>query len=117
MRSWIRASIDAVAIDLEPRRRELAARVAELQRDLGGLTYEMAIRDHIRVDMLVQRAAVLQEADSALAEIERVIRMDAAGAAGACPSCQALHSRGATFCRQCGEPLVARVPSQAITGR
>jgi chorismate mutase len=70
------------AIDLEPRRRELAARVAELQWDLGGLTYEMAIRDHIRVDVLVARAAALQEADSALAEVERVLRMDAAGASG-----------------------------------
>jgi hypothetical protein len=104
------------AIDLEPRRRELAARVAELQWDLGGLTYEMAIRDHIRVDVLVARAAALQEADSALAEVERVLRMDAAGASGACSSCEALHSRGATYCWQCGEPLVAQVPSQAIAG-
>ncbi len=115
-RSGLPPRASATAIDLEPRRRELAARVAELQWDLGGLTYEMAIRDHIRVDVLVARAAALQEADSALAEVERVLRMDAAGASGACGSCQALHSRGATYCWQCGEPLVAQVPSRAIAG-
>ena len=32
--------------DLRSRRDELAERVAELTWDLGGLTYEMAIRDH-----------------------------------------------------------------------
>jgi hypothetical protein len=84
--------------------------------ELGGLAYEMASRDHVGVDVLVARAAALQEADSALAEVERVLRMDAAGASGACASCEALHSRGATYCCQCGEPLVAQVTSQAIAG-
>jgi hypothetical protein len=82
--------------------------------DLGGLTYETAIRDHIRVDVLVARAAALREADSALAEVERVLRLDAAGASGACSNCHALHSRGATYCWQCGEPLIAQVSSRAI---
>ena len=95
---------------------ELAARVAELQWDLGGLVYEMATRNHIRVDVLVQRAAVLQEADSELAEVERVIRMEQNGAAGACGACGALHSRGAAYCWQCGQPLIAQVSSQAIAG-
>ena len=31
--------------------------VAELTWDLGGLTYEMAIRDHFRLDVLIRRAA------------------------------------------------------------
>ena len=105
------------AVDLEPRRRALAARAAELQWDLGGLVYEMAIRDHIRVDVLVARAAVLQAVDSELAEVERVMRMDSSGAAGFCPSCQALHSRGAAYCWQCGQPLIAQVSSQAIAGQ
>ncbi|HEX3874317.1 MAG TPA: hypothetical protein VHW26_09235 [Solirubrobacteraceae bacterium] len=100
------------AISLEPRRRELAARVAELQWDLGGLAYEMAIRDHIRVDLLVQRAAAMQAADAELGEIERMIRMEHAGAAGSCPSCAALHSRGAVYCWQCGQTLVDQVPSR-----
>jgi hypothetical protein len=44
----------------------------------------MAIRDHIRVDVLVQRAAALQEVDAELAEVERVLRMEQNGAAGSC---------------------------------
>ncbi|MEA2281448.1 MAG: hypothetical protein QOK21_2055, partial [Solirubrobacteraceae bacterium] len=58
---------------LERRRDELAERVSELQFDLGGLAYEMAIRDHFRLDVLVRRAAVLQEADAELGEAERLL--------------------------------------------
>ena len=60
------------SVDLATRRDELMARYAELQCDLGGLVYEMAIRDHIRVDVLVRRAAVRQDVDAELGEIERV---------------------------------------------
>ncbi len=56
---------------LERRREELAGQVAELHWDLGGLAYEMAIRDHFRNDVLVRRAALLQERDTELAEVER----------------------------------------------
>ena len=59
-------------VDLERRRDQLKARVAELQWDLGGLTYEMATRNHIRVEVLVKRAAILQDADAELQEIERI---------------------------------------------
>jgi hypothetical protein len=57
--------------ELERRREELAGRVAELHWDLGGLAYEMAIRDHFRNDVLLHRAAQLQELDTELAEVER----------------------------------------------
>ena len=57
--------------ELERRREELAGRVAELHWDLGGLAYEMAIRDHFRNDVLLARAAELQELDTELAEVER----------------------------------------------
>ena len=57
--------------ELERRREELAAQVAELHWDLGGLAYEMAIRDHFRNDVLLSRAAQLQELDAELAEVER----------------------------------------------
>jgi phosphatidylinositol-3-phosphatase len=57
--------------ELEHRREELAAQVAELHWDLGGLAYEMAIRDHFRNDVLLHRAAQLQELDTELAEVER----------------------------------------------
>src|SRR5665213_2848256 len=57
--------------ELERRREELAGRVAELHWDLGGLAYEMAIRDHFRNDVLLSRAAQLQELDTEVAEVER----------------------------------------------
>ena len=61
-------------VELERRREELAGRVAELHWDLGGLAYEMAIRDHFRNDVLLARAAQLQELDTELAEVERRAR-------------------------------------------
>jgi hypothetical protein len=47
--------------ELLARRERLERELAELQFDLGGLAYEMAIRDHFRVDLLARRAARLQE--------------------------------------------------------
>src|ERR1700761_9203322 len=85
-------------VDLERRRDVLKARVAELQWDLGGLVYEMAVRDRIRVDVLVRRAAALQDADSELNEIERILRLENTATAGVCASCGAPHSTGASFC-------------------
>ncbi len=54
--------------ELRRRRDALAEQVTELHWDLGGLAYEMAIRDHFRLDVLVRRAAALQERDGELAE-------------------------------------------------
>ena len=101
-------------IDLQRRRDQLSARVAELQFDLGGLVYEMAIRDRIRVDILVQRAAVLQSADAELAEVERIVRLEETSTAGSCVSCGAPHSTGAAYCWQCGQPLLQQVSHHAI---
>jgi hypothetical protein len=100
--------------DLERRRAVLAEQVTELHWDLGGLAYEMAIRDHFRLDVLVRRAALLQERDAELAEVERLLRMDQEGVAGSCPSCSAPHSRGALYCWQCGATLMERLPSSAV---
>jgi hypothetical protein len=102
-------------VDLKRRRDQLRARVAELQFDLGGLVYEMAIRDRIRVDVLVQRAAVLQDADAELGEVERILRLEETSTAGACASCGAPHSSGASYCWQCGQPLLTQVPQDAIS--
>jgi hypothetical protein len=101
-------------VDLEHRRDQLQARVAELQWDLGGLVYEMATRDRIRVDILVNRAAVLQDADAELAEVERILRMEQTATAGACGSCGAPHSSGAAFCWQCGNPILRQVDTSSI---
>lgn len=102
--------------DLEMRRDQLEKIFVELQWDLGGATYEMASRDHFRLDVLVRMAARLQEVDSELAEVERLMRLDDAGASGACPACGALHARGAVFCWQCGNDLMERQPSGGVVG-
>src|SRR5271166_5439023 len=99
--------------ELRRRRDALAEVVTELHWDLGGLAYEMAIRDHFRLDVLVRRAAVLQERDGELAEVERLLRMEEDGVAGNCPNCGAPHSRGALYCWQCGATLMERLPSSA----
>jgi hypothetical protein len=96
------------SLDLRRRRDLLAERLAELQWDLGGLAYEMAIRDHFRVDVLVRVAARLQEVDAELGEVERLLAMEEKGAAGSCPACGALHGRGAVYCWQCGNQLLVR---------
>jgi hypothetical protein len=101
-------------VDLQRRRDQLVARVAELQWDLGGLVYEMTIRNRIQVEVLVKRAVVLQDADAELNEVERIVRMEETGTAGSCVSCGAPHSSGATFCWQCGKPLLEQVSGDAI---
>jgi hypothetical protein len=101
-------------VDLQRRRDQLVARVAELQWDLGGLAYEMATRNTIRPDVLTTRAAMLQDADAELSEVERILRMEESGTAGSCGSCGAPHSSGATFCWQCGHSLLPQVSGNAI---
>ena len=91
--------------ELRRRRYELAQRVAALTWDLGGLTYEMAIRDHYRLDVLARRAAELQEADAQLGEVQRLLATAQDGVHGQCRSCGAVHSRGAAYCWHCGIPL------------
>lgn len=101
-------------VDLQRRRDQLVARVAELQWDLGGLVYEMAVRNRISVEVLVKRAVELQDADAELNEVERIVRTEETSTAGSCSSCEAPHSSGATFCWQCGQPLLQQVSGDAI---
>jgi chorismate mutase len=105
---------DDRTFDLKRRRDQLNAKVAELQWDLGGMVYEMAIRDQVRVDVIAKRAAALQEADAELQEVERILRLEETGMAGACANCGSPHSSGASFCWQCGQPLLAQVPSASL---
>ena len=104
-------------VDLQRRREQLVAKVAELQWDLGGLVYEMAVRNSIDVELVVRRAVPLQDADAELSEVERILRMEETGTAGACTGCGAPHSSGATFCWQCGKPLLAQVSGDEILKR
>jgi hypothetical protein len=100
--------------ELRARRNALAEEVAELTWDLGGLTYEMAVRDHFRLDVLVRRAAALQERDAELGEVERLLAAAAQGVGGDCRSCGAPHSRGAAYCWKCGQPLMPQATSAAL---
>jgi hypothetical protein len=100
--------------ELRARRRQLAERVAELTWDLGGLAYEMAIRDHYRLDVLARRASELQQADAELDETQRLLAGAEAGIHGQCRSCGAVHSRGAAFCWHCGAPLLEEVAPAAV---
>jgi hypothetical protein len=101
-----RAALSGSMAELRRRRYELAERVAELTWDLGGLTYEMAVRDHYRLDVLARRAAELQQADAQLSEVQRLLASAEAGVHGQCRSCGAVHSRGASFCWHCGAGLL-----------
>jgi hypothetical protein len=102
--------------ELLEQREELARKFAELQWDLGGMTYEMAARDHYRLDVLNKQAARLQEVDAELGQVERLLKLGEAGAAGNCPACGALQARGAVFCWQCGNELKpAETPEQPKT--
>jgi hypothetical protein len=92
--------------ELRARRLKLAEQVAGLTWDLGGLTYEMAVRDHYRLDVLTRRAAELQKADAELGEVERLLGAAEAGVHGQCRSCGAVHSRGAAYCWHCGAGLL-----------
>jgi hypothetical protein len=107
--------------ELRRRRYELAEHVAALTWDLGGLTYEMAIRDHYRLEVLARRAAELQQADAQLGEVQRLLATADAGIHGHCRACGAVHSRGASFCWHCGAPLLTEarpgvLPAEAMPG-
>ena len=102
------------AIDLETRRNQLMALVAELQSDLGGLVYEMAVRDRIRVDVIIRQAAQLQNVDAELSEIERILALEQSATAGLCANCEAPHSSTASYCWQCGQPILRQVDTSSI---
>jgi hypothetical protein len=102
--------------DLERRRDRLARELVELQWDLGGIAYEMASRDHFRLDVLARQAAKLQQVDAELAEVERMLKLDQSGAAGACGTCGALYARGSVYCWQCGHGLMDQATVGTVAG-
>ena len=92
------------AAELRAERDRLTERFALLQSELGGLFYEMAIRDHVQMDVLIAKAAALQRLDSELAQLQ--LLSDGGGSIGGhCPGCGAMFARGAAFCAQCATRL------------
>jgi hypothetical protein len=83
----------------------LVERFAVMQSELGGLFYEMAIRDHIRLEVLIPKAAELQRVDAELAQLELLIETGASSVGGNCGQCGAVYARGAGYCAQCGQTL------------
>jgi hypothetical protein len=57
--------------ELESRRERLTERFALMQSELGGLFYEMAIRDHLQLELLIDRAAALQRLEDELRRVEQ----------------------------------------------
>ncbi len=57
--------------ELFAERDRLTERFVLMQSELGGLFYEMAIRDHLELDLLVERAAELQRLESELLDVEQ----------------------------------------------
>jgi hypothetical protein len=94
-------------LDLIAQRDRLVERFAIMQSELGGLFYEMAIRDHVRMEVLIPKAAELQRVDAELGQLERMIESGVSSVGGNCPACGALYPRGAAFCAQCAHPLTA----------
>jgi hypothetical protein len=92
--------------ELIAQRDRLLEKFTVMQADLGGAFYEMAIRDHVRMDVLTRKAAELQRVDAELLAVERVLELQREDAAGLCPSCGAPFAPGVRFCAQCGNPLV-----------
>jgi hypothetical protein len=103
--------------ELRLRRVELAERVAALTWDLGGLAYEMAVRDHYRLDVLARKAAELQEVDAQLGEVQRLLANAESGIDGQCRSCGAVRSRGAAYCWHCGAPLMHEARPSVLDAR
>jgi hypothetical protein len=91
--------------ELIAHRERLTERFAVMQSELGGLFYEMAIRDHVRMEVLIPKAAALQRVDAELGQVERLLQEPGAQAGGNCPACGAIYARGAAFCSQCATQL------------
>jgi hypothetical protein len=105
--------IEQIQTVFNSRRDLLAERLTVMMLDFGGLAYEMAIRNHFRLDILVNRAAEIQGVDAELGQLDRLLSLGQAGAAGDCPNCGALFARGAAFCAQCGFELVRASNAQS----
>ena len=99
-------------VELVAQRDRLLEKFTVMQADLGGAFYEMAIRDHVRLDVLTRKAAELQRVDAELLAVERVLELERSDAAGLCPGCGAPFGHAVRFCAQCGHALVPTEPGK-----
>jgi hypothetical protein len=99
------ASADPQRRELRAERDRLLEKFTVMQADLGGAFYEMAIRDHVKLDVLTRRAAELQRIDVELGEVEEALQLHRSESSGECPECGAEHDPAARFCSHCGHDL------------
>jgi hypothetical protein len=62
--------------ELVAERDRLTERFVLMQSELGGLFYEMAIRDHLQLDLLVERAAAMQKVEAELQRLDHQLGAD-----------------------------------------
>jgi hypothetical protein len=91
--------------ELIAERDRLLEKFTVMQADLGGAFYEMAIRDHVKMDVLTRKAAELQRLDIELGEVEEALELERSDSTGACANCGTEYQPGARFCSNCGEEL------------
>jgi hypothetical protein len=91
--------------ELSAKRERLIERFTVMQSDLGGVLYEMVVRDSLDLDVLKRKVAELQKVDAELGHVEHALKAEDSGVAGECPQCDAPYTRGATFCWRCGHAL------------
>ena len=106
------------------RLRILRRRREAMLLDLGALVLEMHRHGRFLPDSLQRRAAEAVGTDAELRALSRSLEagdgdpdLVAAGVAGNCERCGALHTIGASFCSQCGNELPRGVlPRKAALG-
>lgn len=93
--------------------------------DLGALVLEMHRHGRFLPDGVARRAAEAVGTDAELRALSRALEagdgdpdLVAAGVAGNCPQCGALHTLGASYCSQCGKQLESTaLPRKAALGQ
>jgi hypothetical protein len=111
--------------EMRRRLRILRRRREAMLLDLGALVLEMHRHGRFLPDSLQRRAAEAVGTDAELRALSRSLDagdgnpdLVAAGVAGNCDRCGALHTTGASFCSQCGNELQSGVlPRKAALGR
>ena len=98
--------------------RRLTERFALMQSELGGAFYEMAIRDHVRLDVLIARPPSCSGSTPSCGARAGCSRPRRRRHGGHCPSLRCPSARGAAFCPQCASTAGRRdAPCPARTIR
>jgi hypothetical protein len=90
--------------ELLAKRDRLTERLTAMQLDLGGVYYEMAVRDHVRPEILTRKAAEMQRVDAELRQVDQLLE-GGGSVGGQCSDCGAVSAQPAAFCWQCGASM------------